>query len=59
MGVGVTLDGMDAFCRSWTQTSSPATCVEKGGHMIILQNQKGPLSTDFFMDKMTLFFSKR
>ena len=35
-----------------------ATYLQKGGRMIVLQNQKSPLSTDFFIVKMNPFFSK-
>ena len=43
--------------RQVANTPGPATCVQKGGHMIVLQNQKRPLSTHFFIDKITPFFS--
>ena len=36
----------------------PATQIQKVGRMIVLQNQKRPLSTDFFIEKMTPFFFK-
>ena len=35
----------------------PATQTQKRGRMIVLQNRKLPLSTDFFTEKNT-FFSK-
>ena len=34
----------------------PAIQMQKVGRMIVLQNQKRPLSTDFFIEKMTPIF---
>ena len=36
----------------------PATHLQKGGRMIVLQNQT-PLSTDFFIARMTPYFQNR
>ena len=38
------------------ETPGSATQTQKGGRMIVLQNRKLPLSTDFFTQKKTPFF---
>ena len=38
---------------------SPATHLRKGGRMIVLQNKKRPLFTDFLFEKMTPYFQNR
>ena len=39
--------------------SGPATHMQKGGHMIVLQNKNIPLSLTFTKGKKDLFFKKR
>ena len=40
----------------WGGGGGPATQLQKGGRMIVLKNNKRPLSTDFLNKKLSLFF---